>query len=742
MKTNRTLGLVALGAAGMVLAVLCGVPAQSQAAASFTDNLDQNVIRSSLTKVHSSVRQAYLFDGNETSASKKELSREYAMQEYVAAAGGGRPTKLLRSYDQIQGTDKLWITADGDPVETPAVDGRSRHTFVFNVDPSGNCKLAEEAMQLVEAKDIHAAATDHTPRLAPAGEAQAGATWQVSAADFGFAGVMGVEEKMSETSVSVTFDETRKDDAGRALAWLSYTASIKSGYRTVNEFDGSETANFSVEYEIQGKAAYLVGGHIMALTSTGTCKAKGKAGGMDCTIEVSWTMSRDFAYGALVDASADNGSEGPNEVSDLYTAKTGAVAANEIVIARAGSISRIQSFDPAARKISKTLAALPKGYNFNELALSPDRKRIAFRSNGNSTISIAEANVFVLELESGVVNQITPSWATNEGITKPLDTGKTVTVTGRLVWFDDEKRIDRTDGLYVGWVRVDHTACFSKIDGTTGKFRLENVPANTSIFIHAYASLPNYTNGKSRGYRFLPDGKAMAATVLLTGDSDKDIGDLKISPPAVEHGYGSPSFAKGGDVVCNRYPGSTVAIVGYPKRTWKEQEVDANLGLLTGAMAVSPDARMLSFVTDSSGGKGSLHFYDSRGKEVWGTALAEGVEVSFSSQGAWLADGSGWVCTAGAPGWLGKARFGLPGLLYAAPAQKQVTFARKWPQLGGYTCKSVALNKEGTVAYLVFHFTDEKGVTYGDLWQWDSTTDTLSRLTNLGDVLGVANIGR
>lgn len=742
MRAKRKLGMLLAGGAVMAVAALAGVPAQSQAAANFSDKLAKNAIRGSLTKVHSSLRQAYLFDGNETSSSKKEMDREYSMQEFVAEVDDDRPSKIYRSYDQIGGKDKLWVTADSDPVEVAAADARSRHTFVFNVDATGKCTLAQDALQILEAKDIYAAATDHSPRLAPQGEAKTGSSWQVSEADFGFAGVMGAEEKLSETTITVTFDDVKNDGAGRALAWLSYSASIKSGYRTVNDFDGSETANLTLEYEIQGKAAYVSGGPISALTSTGNCKAKGKSGGLDCSIEISWTMSREFTYGSLVDASVENGSEGPEEVSDLYTTKAGIVADDEIVIARAGSISRIQSFDPATRKISKTLAAMPKGYSFNELALSPDRKRVAFRSNGNNAISIAENNVFVLELESGVVNQVTPHWATNDGITKPLDTGKTVTVTGRLVWFDDEKRINRHDGLYLGWVRVDQTACFSKIDGTTGRFTLENVPANTSIFIQAYATLPNYTNGKSRGYRFLPDGKAMGVTVQITGDSNKDIGDLTINPPAGEHGYGSPSFAKGGDLVCQRYPGSLVALVGYPKRTWKEVDVDAKLGLLAGAMSVSPDSKLISFVTDSSGGAGSVHFYDSRGKEIWGTALAEGVEVSFASQGAWLADSSGWVCTAGAPGWLGKDRFGLPGLIYAAPAKKQVTFARKWPQLGGYSCKSVALNKEGTIAYLVFHVTNDKGVTFGDLWQWDSTTDTLTRLTSLGDVLGVANIGR
>lgn len=738
--TKTAGGLVAGALVLLAMGVTPGVQAQGKV--KFSDDLAKDVIRTSHTNWSLQYRQATLFDGKELAVNKRELSRQYAMQEYVAEVRDGRPTKLYRSYDAITGKNKLWVTEAGDPVEVDATDPRSGHTFVFNVDGDGTCTLALEPLQLLAAKEIHSAATDHSPRLAPGGETEVGASWNVAARDCGFVGIMGAGEKLTELEVTATCDGVNAGEDGRELAWVSYTLSAKSAYREVSELDGSEAANIECEYSINGKAAYVPGGSLALWTHSGTCAAKGKMGGTDATLAISWSASRQFFYGSLRDVRVDNGKDGPDTVDDLYTAKAGAVPAHEVVIAREGAISRLQTFDPAARKITKTLAALPKGIYFTDLALSQDRKRVAFRSNGNKGISIAEANVFMLELESGQVNQLTPSWATNNGVPMPLDTGKTVTITGRLVWFDDERGINRHDGLNIGWVRIDQTTCFSTIDGMSGKFKLENVPANASILICALASLPNYSNGKSRGWRFLPDGKAMASTVILTGESDKDIGDLTVRPPAVEFGYGAPSFAKGGDVVCNRYPGSAVAIVGYPKRTWREVEVDANLGLLTGALAVSPDASMLSFVTDSSGRKGSVHFYDSRGKEVWGTPLADNVEVSFSSQGAWLADGSGWVCTAGAPGWLGKKLQGMPGLIYASPAEKRVTFARKWPQLGGHTCKSIAVNKEGTVAYLVFHFTDEKGVTWGDLWQWDSVTDTLTRLTHLGDVLNVANIGR
>lgn len=741
---NYKLTRVAFAVAVVALLALAisGPKAAGQAQnVNFTDRLEKNTIRSSMTKTSSNVRTAYLYDGNETGAQRTEGERQYAMQEYVAEASDGRPTKLYRSYDQFGGKDIMRVTEDGQPIETPATDTRSRQTFVYSIDSSGNFTLANELLQVMDEKGLHAAASDNTPMLAPSAAVKAGDSWEVSARDFGFVGLLGAEEKISEAEISATLEGVKENDAGLSVATLSFKASLKSNYRTVNSFDGSETANLNAAYSITGSAAYLVGGRMLSFQAAGEATAKGKANTMDCAITVSYTMAREFSYGALLDVAADNGSEGPTEAADLYTAKLDQVPENQIVIARAGSIGRLQTFDPSSRKIVKTVAALPKGVDFNDVALSKDRKRIAFRSNGNNQISIAEANVFVLELESGVLNQITPNWATNEGIAKPLDTGKTCTITGRLVWYDDEFKRERSDGLNIGWVRVDHTHCFSPIDSTTGKFKLENVPSGTSILLQAYANLPNYSSGKSRGWQFSPSGKATASTVMLT-DGDKDIGDFKINPPAGEHGYGSPSFAKGGDVVCNRYPGASIAIVGYPKRTWKAVDVDANLGLLTGGMSVSPDAQMLSFVVDSAGGNGSIHFYGSNGKELWGTGLAEGVEVSFRSQSAWLADSSGWVCTAGAPGWLGKDRFGMPGLIYASPAKKQVTFARKWPQLGGYACKSIALNKEGTIAYLVFHFTNEKGVTYGDLWQWDSTTDTLSRLTNLGDVLNVASIGR
>ena len=742
MKFLQTKFVLTASAVTLALAVLASAPAQSQASAVITDRLEKNTIRSSHTKSQFSVRTAYLYDGSETGASKTEGTREYAMQEYVAESQNGRPTTLYRSYDQFTGKDISRLTEDGQPIEAPAVDMRSRQTFVFAIDGNGAKKLTNEFLFL-DAKDLHNAASDNTPMLAPDGEAKVGATWEVSAQSFGFVGVMGADEKLSEAEISAALDGIKNDEAGRSLASVSFKATVKSNYRATNSFDGSEIANMNVEYTIAGKAAYLVGGRMVAFESAGTCKARGKNNGMDCAIDASFSFVREFSYGFLIDVAAENGNEGPAETTDLYTAKLGGVPENQIVLARNnGSIGRLQTFDPASRKVVKTVMALPKGLSLADAALSKDRKRIAFRSSGNNTISIAESNVFVLELENGILNQITPTWATNEGVAKALDTGKTCTVTGRIVWRDDEFNRDRTDGIIIGWVRVDHTSCFSTIDGTTGKFKLDNVPANTSVLISAFVNLPNYSNGKSRGEKFAPSGKASAMTVHLLDEGNKDIGDLRVNPPSVDYGYGAPTFGADGKVICNRYPGATVAIVGYPNRSWEEKEIDANLGLLTGGLSASPDGKLMSFVVDSVGGSGSVNFYNAAGKAVWSTGLAEGVEVSYTSQAAWLADSSGWVCTAGSPGWLGKDRFGMPGLLYASPSEKRVVFARKWPQLGGYSCKSIALNKEGTIAYLVYHVTNEKGVIFGDLWQWDSTTDTLSRLTNLGDVVGVANIGR
>jgi hypothetical protein len=56
---------------------------------------------------------------------------------------------------------------------------------------------------------------------------------------------------------------------------------------------------------------------------------------------------------------------------------------------------------------------------------------------------------------------------------------------------------------------------------------------------------------------------------------------------------------------------------------------------------------------------------------------------------------------------------------------------------------SLAVNADSTVGYMVTHkYVADKQLTYGDAWAWDSTTDTLTRLTSLGDVICVASYGR
>jgi hypothetical protein len=203
----------------------------------------------------------------------------------------------------------------------------------------------------------------------------------------------------------------------------------------------------------------------------------------------------------VLSAAGDNGKEGPDAAAEILTYKHGAADAGHLLIARNdGKIARIQVFDPESRKIVKTLLAMPGSNSIANLALSPDRKRVAFSSNLNAGISVSTHDIFVLEFESGKINQVSPSWATNDGIAKPLDTGKTCTVTGRIKWFDDDPqfRRDRHDG-FTGMARIDQTPCIAVI-GSDGKFKLENVPVGIPLLLDIHGRLPNYSDGKSRGW--------------------------------------------------------------------------------------------------------------------------------------------------------------------------------------------------------------------------------------------------
>src|SRR5690606_29173327 len=126
-----------------------------------------------------------------------------------------------------------------------------------------------------------------------------------------------------------------------------------------------------------------------------------------------------FAYGSMLPILAQP--QDPKPIREMAANPNGELDPGHVIIARQGGGGvRMQVLDPAKGEIVKTLLEVPGNSTISNIAVSPDRKRIAFTSNANNTISLSETNAFVFELETAKVNQITPHWATGDGLAQAI----------------------------------------------------------------------------------------------------------------------------------------------------------------------------------------------------------------------------------------------------------------------------------------------------------------------------------
>lgn len=680
-----------------------------------------------------------LYPGTEyAQTSRSMIEKGLHIEEWVTGMDSGRVSEVVRSYRTIDLHDTSWVGEQ--KFRIPGIDWKAKQTFAMKVKADGSREISHEVYDTIGAGDRAYVQMDTDVDLLPGREVKVGESWKVTKEKLGRVALATHADKLDSADVSVRLDSVKPNDAGEMIAAMTVSAKLKGSLKVINEFDGSVMTNLTSDVTFNGTASFNVTrGGMVRYEWNGEISVRGTYNAADASASATFAEANDYAYATVLDRKADNGKDGPDAPKEVQTFKHGAVDAGHILIARNGSgVARIQVFDPAARKIVKTVLAMPGSNSINTMALSPDRKRVAFSSNLNSLISVADADVFVLELESGKINQVTPGWADNNGIAQPINTGKTCTVTGRIVWYDDDPQLkrDRNDG-FTGIVRFDHTSCVATV-GADGKFTLTGVPVGTPLLLNIHGRLPAYSNGKMRDG--LQKYAGMTNVDMVLDESGKNLGDVRIHPNHPDTRYDRPSW-DGDSLWVNASAWTRSYKIGYPKHSWAETDFGGKLELLLGGFSVSRDGKHAAQCRDSSGGGGAVHVYGIGGKSVF-SAEIPGATLSYSSEGAWTADGN-WACTAGIDNTMGKNLYGAPGLVVAQVAQKQAGLYRAWPQLSGHMLVSLALNETSTVGYLVTHkFVAESQSTFGDAWAWDATTDTMIRLTSLGDVICVASYGR
>ncbi|MCA8917830.1 MAG: hypothetical protein KDB68_03935 [Planctomycetes bacterium] len=670
-----------------------------------------------------------------------EQNHVAVVHEWTTAMAGERVSEVWRSYRDITTTRTETVDYGNGPekISTPVPDVRQHQTFKLKVNADNSRTINHATWEFITQSDRNRVQLDKDVDLLPGRSVKVGDSWKVPPERLGLIAVSSPDEKLTSTDFKVTFSDVRSDDDGNQYADLAVAATLKFTTNIVSEFGAEYNTELTSSSTLEGTALFNISaGQMVSYDWKGQSQIGGKMNGNPISAAVEFAEANVYQYAFVSDKPVNNEDTTPVEATEMKAEKSGAVAAGNILIGRNnGKRSLIQVFNPTTKKVVKTLLTLPGGVSIANLALSPDRKRVAFSSNLNYAISVAKADVFVLELETGTINQVSPHWADNKGIAKPIKTAKTTTITGRIIWKDDDpkNRRDRHDG-FTGSVRIDQTSCVGvvKLDGT---FKVTGVPVGVAVVMDIHGILPSFSDGKSRGALAQVAG---ITTTLLLDENEKNLGDVRISGFHTETVYDRPCW-QGDTVWINQSAWTRAFKAGYKTRSWDAVDFGNELQLLFGGFTVSRDGKYAAFCRDSSGGAGGVHFFTTDGKPVW-NSLIKGATLDFTAEGLWTSQGQ-WVCTARIDNTLGKTTYGGPALVVADLAGKQAVVPRVWPQLAGHNMLSLATDENSQFAYFVTHkYVQETGLTLGDLWGWDSETDTLSRLTSLNDLVAVASYGR
>ena len=437
--------------------------------------------------------------------------------------------------------------------------------------------------------------------------------------------------------------------------------------------------------------------------------------------------------------------EVPVDLLKFETAKLEVVADGHLVVARNGATPAIVILDPATGKEVKTVAKFAKGVGVDHVALSADRKHVAFASQLNNRISIFRWNIFVLDLPTGEVNQITTDQATNKGLAKPRAGEGMGKITGRLVWKDEEKG-GLSDQFNFGRVQVDGSEAIGFLkDG--GKFTIENIACSkpfSNVLIYANAMLPRTSKNEM----------GMAQTSLAVNvkpGETTDVGDLQVSKPAVSMGYGYPTWTVNG-LAFSAIGYTGTYFISYPERKTVAvgKSVLDHLFMEPAGAVVSPDGAHVAGAdkwcnNDVNNYKVErcIELFDGAGKHDKRVSLGDPSvnQISAQHHGTWLKDSSMFLT----PGWtsdMENFKLMIPCVFAVTPAG-EAGILKQWPE---YATKadivSITPDAAGKTLYLVVQSTDESGVTRGDVFAWTRESDELKQITQWGDVQSISNCGR
>lgn len=402
-------------------------------------------------------------------------------------------------------------------------------------------------------------------------------------------------------------------------------------------------------------------------------------------------------------------------------------------------------FDPVQKKVVRNIATFPPGVGIDHVVLSADRKRVAFTSQLNNFMSLYVWNVFVIELATGALNQITPDQATGTGLAKPYTAAGRGTIKGKLAWLDPKN--GKSHQFTSGNVRLDGLEVFGLVKGD-GSFVIENVPCAEPIstyFLFAQVMLPMSANHENK----LAQG---SLTTTLTPGGTTDIGELMVKPPRIDMGYAYPSWGKDGLYVSGLGLGYT-QYTPYPKvekKGWEKSLTDWMFLDPSGVFA-SPDGKYLAGADKWSNNDVQNYqatrcvvFFDSKGKRHRRVDLGspDVLHVYSNNNGAWLPDSSAVLIPGSYTSYDLNAPVIMAPCLFFAQPTGEFGVLKAWPQAQGKgQITALSADAKAEVIYFVFTQLTDTGII-GNIWSWNRKTDESTQLTDSNNVQSLCSYGR
>jgi hypothetical protein len=672
------------------------------------------------------------------------LTHEWFMELHA----NGAPKRVMRTYEKLKRESQTVTTTKyTDPIKSPRAeitDPRKGGIYVIGIDEKGERKVEGETPNLIWEHDKKRVKAPLEMDILPHKEVQVGETWTIAGGQCEI--LYDCEDSLIDKTdpepfesgeLTVSFASFGKADSG-IVASLRIEGVLKYHLKKKAAYGDEIVTDILTEATVKGEATIdLATGHMLHRLLEVSFTRSGKKDGTETAGTATLRDERTYRTAFIFEAAPENGADdipvGP--VKEMQTFKLDKVAPGHILLAdNRPDGGRVIVFDPATKKRVKTLCVLPAGKNADHLSLAPTRDRVAFSSTINNEISVSPWNVFVLETATGKLNQVTPSWATGDGLAQPLKSSS-ATVTGRLEFYDDYERQVRTDDIS-SEVQLDQSTCHIAAGSA---FKLENAPSGI-LLLRVKAKVPKPRHGVPSGVSVYARDASVVTLVTVKAGETTDVGTLRLNLGAVDMVYCNSTWGKAG-LMGVLHSSGMAWTAGYPARTWA-LDTKPTLADWPAGFAFDSKGERLAYTSWGSG-RNRFNIVDPvTRKAVSSTDLdKEGAEIVFDSRMTWCAED---MVLSGA---MARCRYEFgtdaPALVTASVGKGAARVLKTLPEWSGRSIRDITVRDDGKLVFIVVTgklptTSDERG----ELYCWEAATDTMTRLTNFKHVLSVSNTGR